>query len=157
MNSVGTKEGKITKISNLTGQSLAGVTIAELTSFSTRLERKQMKDLVAAVKSIVNVYCRKEIFLGNKFVCHEMAVMSLNTGHQRKKIAMGDVTYEQLIQVWPKLVHQGLARWGKNAQNQAMNNYKGKMIKKILVVNFNWCSPWFRIDSYPVSQLIILP
>ena len=33
MNSVGTKEGKITKISNLTGQSLAGVTTAKLASF----------------------------------------------------------------------------------------------------------------------------
>ena len=35
MNSVGTKGGKITKISDLTGQSLARVTIAKLTSFST--------------------------------------------------------------------------------------------------------------------------
>ena len=60
MNSVGTKGGRITKISDLTGHTLTGFTTTKLTSFATQVERKQMKGLVAAVESIVNVYCRKK-------------------------------------------------------------------------------------------------
>ena len=57
--------------------------------------------------------------------------MELNMGYVKKKIATGNMTYKQLIQVGPKLVHQGLARWKKNTQNQAMNNYKGKRTKSV--------------------------
>ena len=126
MNSVGTKGGRITKISELTGQTLTGFTKAELTSFRTRVEKEQMKQLVAAVESIINVYCRKEIFPKYKFLNDDMAIMALNIGYGTKKISVGSVTKEQLLLVGPKLVHQGVARWRKNAQNQAMNNYKGK-------------------------------
>ena len=55
-----------------------------------------------------------------------MAEMALYLGYEQKKMALGNVTVEQLLQVGPKLVHQGLAKWRKNAQNQAMLNYKGK-------------------------------
>ena len=55
-----------------------------------------------------------------------MAKMELDMGYTIKKMATGNVTKKKLIQVGPKLVHQGLERWRKNAQNQAMNNYKGK-------------------------------
>ena len=126
MNSVGTKGGRITKISELTGHTLTGFTKVELTSFRTRVEREQMKQLVAAVESIVNVYCRKEIFPKYKFLNDDMAIMALNIGYGTRKISVGSVTKEQLLLVGPKLVHQGVARWRKNAQNQAMNNYKGK-------------------------------
>ena len=86
MNSVGTKGGRITKISELTGQTLTGFTKAKLTSFRTRVEREQMKQLVAAVESIVNVYCRKEIFPKYKFLNDDMAIMALNIGYGTKKI-----------------------------------------------------------------------
>ena len=81
MHSVGTREGKITNIGTSTEQSLVGFTTAELNSFSTQLKRKQMKDLVAAVESIVNMYCRKEIFPQTKFVTNEWAIKSLQTGY----------------------------------------------------------------------------
>ena len=68
MNSVGTKGGKITKISDLTGQSLAGVTTAELTSFGIRVERKEMKDLVAAVESILNMCIVEKTYFQKKQV-----------------------------------------------------------------------------------------
>ena len=78
MNSVGTThEGKITKISTLTGQSVAGLTIDKQTSFTTRDQKQEMKDLVASVETIVNMYCRKEIFPKTKFVTNEWAIKSL--------------------------------------------------------------------------------
>ena len=85
MNSVGTKgQGMVTKISELTGQTLTGFTTTELTSFCTRVEREQMKELVAAVKSIVNVYCRKECFPINKFLTDDMAAMALKIGYAKR-------------------------------------------------------------------------
>ena len=132
MNSVGTThEGKITKISTLTGQSVAGLTIDKQTSFTTRDQKQQIKDLVAAVETIVNMYCRKEIFPKTKFVTDKWAIRFLYTGYSKKKIAVGNVTFAQLTQVGPKLIHQGLSRWRKNAQHQAMNNYKGKQSKNV--------------------------
>ena len=53
-----------------------------------------MKELIAAVASIVNVYCRKEFFPKNKFLINEMAKMELNMGYVKKKIAIGNVTKE---------------------------------------------------------------
>ena len=126
MNSVGTKGGVITKMSELTGQTLNGISKTEIARYRTGIEREQMKELVAAVTSIVNVYCRKEIFPNNKFLTDKMAEMALQIGYTRRKIAIGMVTMEQLLHVGPKLVHQGVARWRKNAQHQAMRNYKGK-------------------------------
>ena len=126
MNSVGTKGGIITKMSELTGQTLNGISKTEIARYRTGIEREQMKELVAAVTSIVNVYCRKEIFPNNKFLTDKMAEMALQIGYTRRKIAIGMVTMEQLLHVGPKLVHQGVARWRKNAQHQAMKNYKGK-------------------------------
>ena len=130
MNSVGTQEGKTTKISTLTGHSVAGLTINK-TSFTTRVQKQEMKDLVAAVDAIVNMYCRKEIFPKTKFVTDKWAIRFLYTGYSKKKIAVGNVTFAQLTQVGPKLIHQGLSRWRKNAQHQAMNNYKGKQSKNV--------------------------
>ena len=132
MNSVGTKGGIITKMSDLTGQTLNGFSTTEIARYCTGIEREQMKELVAAVTSIVNVYCRKEIFPNNKFLTDKMAEMSLQIGYTRRKMAIGMVTMEQLLHVGPKLVHQGVARWRKNAQHQAMRNYKGKNKKCVL-------------------------
>jgi len=126
MNTIGTKGGRITKISELTGQTMVRLTTNEIAGFGPRAEKIKMKELVAAVESIVNVYCRKEIFPENKFLSDEMATMTLHLGYDQKKMALGNVTVEQLLQIGPKLVHQGLARWRKNAQNQAMQNFKGK-------------------------------
>ena len=50
------------------------------------------------------------------FVDDWMAEMLIEIGYDKKKIAMGDVTFQQLIQVGRKLVHGDLARWRKNAQ-----------------------------------------
>ncbi len=89
-----------------------------------------MKDLVAAVETVVNMYCRKEIFPKTKFVTEAWAIRFLHTGYMRKKIAVRNVILAELTQVGPKLIHQGLSRWRKNAQHQAMNNCKGKIINK---------------------------
>ena len=78
MNSVGTQEGKITRISTLTGQSVAGLTI-DKTLFTTRVQKQEMKDLVAAVDTIVNMYCRKEIFPKTKFITDKWAIRFLYT------------------------------------------------------------------------------
>ena len=158
MNSVGTThEGKITKISTLTGQSVARLTIDKQTSFTTRDQKQEMKDLVASVETIVNMYCRKEIFPKTKFVTDAWAIKLLHTGYTRKKIAVGNVTFPQLTQVGPKLIHQGLSRWRKNAQHQAMNNYKGKKINKCdtgeefenqKITNECFCLPQFFLKHY---------
>ena len=93
MHSVGTKEGKITKMNDLTGQTLAGVTIVELTSFSSQRERKQMKDLIAAVmERFFIVYCRKDIFPKSKFATDDWSKKSLHTDYVRKKMTLGNVT-----------------------------------------------------------------
>ena len=126
MNTIGTKGGRITKISELTGQTMVRFTTNEIAGFGPRAEKIKMKELVAAVESIVNVYCRKEIFPENKFLSDDMATMTLHLGYKQKKLALGYVTVQQLLQVGPKLVHQGLAKWRKNAQTQAMQNFRGK-------------------------------
>ena len=126
MNTIGTKGGRITNISELTGQTMFRFTTNEIAGFGPRAEKNKMKELVAAVEGVVNMYCRKEIFPENKFMSDEMATMTLHLGYKQKKIALGNVTVQQLLQVGPKLVHQGLAKWRKNAQTQAMQNFKGK-------------------------------
>ena len=126
ISTIGTREGRFTNISGLTGQTMIKLSTDEIAAFGPRAEKIKMKELVAAVEGVVKTYCRKEIFPENKFLSDEMAEMALYLGYKQKKMALGNVTVEQLLQVGPKLVHQGLAKWRKNAQNQAMVNYKGK-------------------------------
>ena len=126
ISTIGTREGRFTNISELTGQTMIKLSTDEIAAFGPRAEKIKMKELVAAVEGVVKTYCRKEIFPENKFLSDEMAEMALYLGYKEKKMALGNVTVEQLLQVGPKLVHQGLAKWRKNAQNQAMVNYKGK-------------------------------
>ena len=45
-----------------------------------------MKELVDAIESIVNVYCRKEFFPKNEFLNDDMAIMELNIGYGTKKL-----------------------------------------------------------------------
>ena len=126
MNTIGTKGGRITNISELTGQTMVRLTTNEIAGFGSRAEKLKLKELVAVVEGVVSVFCRKEIFPENKFLSDEMATMTLHLGYKQKKIALGYVTVQQLLQVGPKLVHQGLAKWRKNAQTQAMQNFRGK-------------------------------
>ena len=80
---------------------------------TNQLARDEMGKLVASIDSIVKVFCRTDIFQRSKFVHDRTAEMLLEIGYL--KIAMVNVTFQQLIQVGPKLVHQGLAKLKKNA------------------------------------------
>ena len=95
------RKGRVDTISGMTARSSAGST-----SFTTQLARDEIRKLVASIDSIVKVLCWNDIFPEFKFAHDGMTEMLLETGCDKKKIAIGDVMFQkQLIQVGPKLVH----------------------------------------------------